>query len=167
MNGGKLFETGAGGSAPKHVQQLIEENHLRWDSLGEFLAISVALENIGKTNLKSKILSENLSKAIEKLLLNEKSPSRKVGEIDNRGSHFYLALYWAEYLSIQNENMDLKEEFEKIYDQLSKKENLIIDEINSTQGIKVNLEGYFNLKDEITEQIMRPSKSFNMIIDNI
>jgi len=167
MNGGKLFETGAGGSAPKHVQQLIEENHLRWDSLGEFLAISVALENIGKTNLKSKILSENLSKAIEKLLLNEKSPSRKVGEIDNRGSHFYLALYWAEYLSIQNENMDLKEEFEKIYDQLSKKENLIIDEINSTQGIKVNLEGYFNLKDEITEQIMRPSKSFNEIIDNI
>ena len=127
----------------------------------------MALENIGKTNLKSKILSENLSKAIEKLLLNEKSPSRKVGEIDNRGSHFYLALYWAEYLSIQNENMDLKEEFEKIYDQLSKKENLIIDEINSTQGIKVNLEGYFNLKDEITEQIMRPSKSFNEIIDNI
>ena len=115
MNGGKLFETGAGGSAPKHVQQLLEENHLRWDSLGEFLAISVALENIGRTNFKSKILSKCLSKAIEKLLLNEKSPSRKVGEIDNRGSHFYLALYWAEHLSKQNENIELKDEFEMVY----------------------------------------------------
>ena len=126
MNGGNLFETGAGGSAPKHVQQLINENHLRWDSLGEFLAISVALENIGKTNVKSKILSKCLSKAIEKLLMKEKSPSRKVGEIDNRGSHFYLALYWAEHLSKQNENIDLKDEFEIVYDLLSKNENQII-----------------------------------------
>ena len=167
MNGGKLFETGAGGSAPKHVQQLIDENHLRWDSLGEFLAISVALENIGKTNVKSGILSKCLSKAIEKLLLEEKSPSRKVGEIDNRGSHFYLALYWAEHLSKQNENIELKDEFEMVYNLLSKNENQIINEIDSTQGVKVNLEGYYNTNNDITEKIMRPSHSFNEIIDNI
>ena len=167
MNGGKLFETGAGGSAPKHVQQLIDENHLRWDSLGEFLAISVALENIGRTNFKSKILSKCLSKAIEKLLLNEKSPSRKVGEIDNRGSHFYLALYWAEHLSKQNENTELKGEFEMVYNLLSKNENQIINEIDSTQGVKVNLEGYYNTNDDVTEQIMRPSHLFNEIINNI
>ena len=167
MNGGKLFETGAGGSAPKHVQQLIDENHLRWDSLGEFLAISVALENIGKTNFKSKILSKCLSKAIEKLLLKEKSPSRKVGEIDNRGSHFYLALYWAEHLSKQNENTELKDEFEMVYNLLSKNEDQIINDIDSTQGVKVNLEGYYNTNDDITDQIMRPSQLFNEIIDNI
>ena len=167
MNGGKLFETGAGGSAPKHVQQLIDENHLRWDSLGEFLAISVALENIGRTNVKSRILSKCLSKAIEKLLLEEKSPSRKVGEIDNRGSHFYLALYWAEHLSKQNENIELKDEFEMVYNLLSKNENQIINEIDSTQGVKVNLEGYYNTNNDITEKIMRPSHSFNEIIDNI
>ena len=167
MNGGKLFETGAGGSAPKHVQQLIDENHLRWDSLGEFLAISVALENIGRTNFKSKILSKCLSKAIEKLLLNEKSPSRKVGEIDNRGSHFYLALYWAEHLSKQNENTELKDEFEMVYNLLSKNENQIINEIDSTQGVKVNLDGYYNTNDDITDQIMRPSHLFNEIINNI
>ena len=167
MNGGKLFETGAGGSAPKHVQQLIDENHLRWDSLGEFLAISVALENIGRTNVKSGILSKCLSKAIEKLLLEEKSPSRKVGEIDNRGSHFYLALYWAEHLSKQNENIELKDEFEMVYNLLSKNENQIINEIDSTLGVKVNLEGYYNTNNDITEKIMRPSHSFNEIIDNI
>ena len=167
MNGGKLFETGAGGSAPKHVQQLIDENHLRWDSLGEFLAISVALENIGRTNVKSGILSKCLSKAIEKLLLEEKSPSRKVGEIDNRGSHFYLALYWAEHLSKQNENIELKDEFEMVYNLLSKNENQIINEIDSTQGVKVNLEGYYNTNNDITEKIMRPSQSFNDVIDNI
>ena len=167
MNGGKLFETGAGGSAPKHVQQLIDENHLIWDSLGEFLAISVALENIGRTNVKSGILSKCLSKAIEKLLLEEKSPSRKVGEIDNRGSHFYLALYWAEHLSKQNENIELKDEFEMVYNLLSKNENQIINEIDSTQGVKVNLEGYYNTNNDITEKIMRPSHSFNEIIDNI
>ncbi len=167
MNGGKLFETGAGGSAPKHVQQLVEENHLRWDSLGEFLAISVALENIGKTNVKSKILSKCLSKAIEKLLMKEKSPSRDVGEIDNRGSHFYLALYWAEHLSKQNENIELKNEFEKVYNLLQKNENQIINEIDSTQGCKVDLGGYYNTNDEITKKIMRPSDLFNEIIYNI
>ena len=167
MNGGKLFETGAGGSAPKHVQQLIKENHLRWDSLGEFLAISVALEDIGKNNRNSLKLSECLNKAIEKLLINGKSPSRKVGEIDNRGSHFYLALYWAEFLSNQTDCLDLKNQFKDIYKSLSEKENNIIDEINSIQGTKVDLNGYFNTDDERTTQVMRPSSTFNSIIDNI
>ena len=167
MNGGKLFETGAGGSAPKHVQQLIKENHLRWDSLGEFLAISVALEDIGKNNRNSLTLSECLNKAIEKLLINGKSPSRKVGEIDNRGSHFYLALYWAEFLSNQTDCLDLKNQFKDIYKSLSEKENNIIDEINSIQGTKVDLNGYFNTDDERTKEVMRPSSTFNSIIDNI
>ena len=167
MNGGKLFETGAGGSAPKHVQQLIKENHLRWDSLGEFLAISVALEDIGKNNRNSLKLSECLNKAIEKLLINGKSPSRKVGEIDNRGSHFYLALYWAEFLSNQTDCLDLKIQFKEIYKYLSEKENNIIDEINSLQGTKVDLNGYFNTDDERTKEVMRPSSTFNSIIDNI
>ena len=167
MNGGKLFETGAGGSAPKHVQQLIKENHLRWDSLGEFLAISVALEDIGKNNRNSLKLSECLNKAIEKLLINGKSPSRKVGEIDNRGSHFYLTLYWAEFLSNQTDCLDLKNQFKDIYKSLSEKENNIIDEINSVQGTKVDLNGYFNTDDERTKEVMRPSSTFNSISDNI
>ena len=167
MNGGKLFETGAGGSAPKHVQQLNNENHLRWDSLGEFLAISVALENIGVKNKNSKILSTCLTNAIEKLLTNQKSPSRKVGEIDNRGSHFYLALFWSEFLSNQNENILLKKEFSSIYKNLSENEKIIMDEINEKQGVKVNLEGYYKTDDLITNSIMRPSLTFNAIIDNI
>ena len=130
MNGGKLFETGAGGSAPKHVEQLINENHLRWDSLGEFLAISVALEEINNSN--SKILSKSLTIAIEKLLKNKKSPSRKVKEIDNRGSHFYLAYYWAEELSKQKENINLNKEFTKVYEQLSVNEEVIMNEINES-----------------------------------
>ena len=167
MNGGKLFETGAGGSAPKHVQQLISENHLRWDSLGEFLAISVALENIGHKNLKCKVISKALSQAVEKLLLKEKSPSRKVGEIDNRGSHFYLALYWAEFLSKQDDNKELKNEFTQVYEDLNKNEESIMNEINSFQGIKVDLGGYYNTEVEKTKKIMRPSAIFNEIIDNI
>ena len=167
MNGGKLFETGAGGSAPKHVQQLIEENHLRWDSLGEFLAISEALEEIGKNNNGSLILSECLNKAIEKLLMNEKSPSRNVREIDNRGSHFYLALYWSEYLSIQNEDLILKGQFKNIHKKLLENEGIILDEINSAQGERVNLQGYYKTNDVKTEMVMRPSITFNKIIDNI
>tara|TARA_B110000003_G_C16638838_1_gene529388 strand:+ start:20 stop:1711 length:1692 start_codon:yes stop_codon:yes gene_type:complete len=167
MNGGKLFETGAGGSAPKHVQQLMEENHLRWDSLGEFLAISVALENIGLKNDNSKILSSCLTNAIEKLLSNQRSPSRKVGEIDNRGSHFYLALFWSEFLSNQNENILLKKEFSAIFKSLSENEKIIMDEINEKQGAKVNLEGYYKTDDLITNSVMRPSQTLNNIIDNI
>ena len=167
MNGGKLFETGAGGSAPKHVQQLNDENHLRWDSLGEFLAISVALENIGIQNSNSKILSECLTNAIEKLLKNQKSPSRKVGEIDNRGSHFYLALFWAEFLSIQNKNISLKEEFSDLHKVLSENEKVIIDEINENQGNKIDLNGYYKTDDHKTKNVMRPSKTLNLIIDNL
>ena len=167
MNGGKLFETGAGGSAPKHVQQLMEENHLRWDSLGEFLAISVALENIGLKNDNAKILSSCLTNAIEKLLSNQRSPSRKVGEIDNRGSHFYLALFWSEFLSNQNENILLKKEFSAIFKSLSENEKIIMDEINEKQGAKVNLEGYYKTDDLITNSVMRPSQTLNNIIDNI
>ena len=167
MNGGKLFETGAGGSAPKHVQQLNDENHLRWDSLGEFLAISVALENVGIQDSNSKILSECLTNAIEKLLKNHKSPSRKVGEIDNRGSHFYLALFWAEFLSIQNKNISLKEEFSDLYKVLSENEKVIIDEINENQGNKIDLNGYYKTDDHKTKNVMRPSKTLNLIIDNL
>jgi isocitrate dehydrogenase len=167
MNGGKLFETGAGGSAPKHVQQLNDENHLRWDSLGEFLAISVALENIGIQNSNSKILSECLTNAIEKLLKNQKSPSRKVGEIDNRGSHFYLALFWAEFLSIQNKNISLKEEFSDLHKVLSENEKVIIDEINENQGNRIDLKGYYKTDDLKTKNVMRPSKTLNLIIDNL
>ena len=167
MNGGKLFETGAGGSAPKHVQQLNDENHLRWDSLGEFLAISVALENIGIQNSNSKILSECLTNAIEKLLKNQKSPSRKVGEIDNRGSHFYLALFWAEFLSIQNKNISLKEEFSDLHKVLSENEKVIIDEINENQGNRIDLKGYYKTDDLKTKNVMRPSKTLNLIIGNL
>jgi len=167
MNGGKLFETGAGGSAPKHVQQLLKENHLRWDSLGEFLAISVALENIGKNNQRTQILSDCLSRAIEKLLTNKKSPSRKVGETDNRESHFYLALYWAEELTTQNDDLNLKHEFKNIYNKLSKNEKRIINEIKVCQGQKINLGGYYKTNDELTEKVMRPSKTLNNIIKNI
>ena len=165
MNGGKLFETGAGGSAPKHVEQLINENHLRWDSLGEFLAISVALEEINNSN--SKILSKSLTIAIEKLLKNKKSPSRKVKEIDNRGSHFYLAYYWAEELSKQKENMNLNKEFTKVYEHLSLNEEVIMNEINEKQGDKIDLNGYYKADENIVNSIMRPSTTLNHIIENI
>ena len=165
MNGGKLFETGAGGSAPKHVEQLINENHLRWDSLGEFLAISVALEEINNSN--SKILSKSLTIAIEKLLKNKKSPSRKVKEIDNRGSHFYLAYYWAEELSKQKENINLNKEFTKVYEQLSVNEEVIMNEINEKQGDKIDLNGYYKADENIVNNIMRPSTTLNHVIENI
>ena len=165
MNGGKLFETGAGGSAPKHVEQLINENHLRWDSLGEFLAISVALEEINNSN--SKILSKSLTIAIEKLLKNKKSPSRKVKEIDNRGSHFYLAYYWAEELSKQKENINLNKEFTKVYEKLSLNEEAIMNEINEKQGDKIDLNGYYKADENIVNNIMRPSTTLNHIIENI
>ena len=167
MNGGKLFETGAGGSAPKHVQQLIKENHLRWDSLGEFLAISVALEDMSLKNPNCKILSVCLNQAIEKLLKNNKSPSRKVGEIDNRGSHFYLALYWSKFLSSQDKNKEIKNEFSKVYQDLLKNENKIMNEINSNQGKSIDLNGYYKTDNSIINKIMRPSITLNNIIDNI
>ena len=167
MNGGGLFETGAGGSAPKHVQQFLEENHLRWDSLGEFLALAVSLEHLGTTNNNEKalILAETLDEATDKFLENDKSPSRKVGEIDNRGSHFYLALYWAQGLANQNKNADLKAEFAKIADELAKNETKIIAELNSIQGNAVNIEGYYMPNETLTENAMRPNKNLNSILD--
>ncbi|PQJ78018.1 NADP-dependent isocitrate dehydrogenase [Polaribacter porphyrae] len=167
MNGGGLFETGAGGSAPKHVQQFLEENHLRWDSLGEFLALAVSLEHLGTTNNNSKalILSETLDDATDKFLDNKKSPSRKVGELDNRGSHFYLALYWAEALTNQNKDSDLKNEFSKIYTNLKENENSIISELNKIQGIPQDIGGYYNPNSIKANNAMRPNTTLNSLLN--
>ncbi len=169
MNGGGLFETGAGGSAPKHVQQLTEENHLRWDSLGEFLALAVSLDHLGETthNKAAQILGETLDDATSELLDNRKSPSRKVGELDNRGSHFYLALFWANELANQTKDNDLKVQFESIYQSLKDNETEIVNELNNAQGKSVDLKGYYFPNDEITSQVMRPSAKLNSIIDSI
>jgi isocitrate dehydrogenase len=167
MNGGGLFETGAGGSAPKHVQQLTEENHLRWDSLGEFLALEVSLDHFGKTNNNDNalVLSNCLGLAIEKLLITNKSPSRKAGELDNRGSHYYLALYWSEALASQNKKPELKNEFEKLHHLLKISESKIISELTGMQGKKVDLQGYYSTDKQKTEMIMRPSSTLNSIIN--
>jgi len=169
MNGGGLFETGAGGSAPKHVQQFIKENHLRWDSLGEFLALTVSLEHLGETdnNDKALILAETLDDATSKLLDNNKGPSRKVNELDNRGSHFYLAMYWAKELASQTKNTELKEQFYIIAKELTAKEKTIVNELNAAQGKVVNIEGYYMPKIEIIENKMRPSITFNTVINSI
>ena len=166
MNGGGLFETGAGGSAPKHVQQFLEENHLRWDSLGEFLALAVSLEHLGNTNNNSKalVLSETLDDATDKFLDNDKSPSRKVGEMDNRGSHFYLALYWAEGLANQNKDAELKAQFAKIATDLKANESKIISELNEIQGSSVNIGGYYQPNDDLADAAMRPNTTFNKVL---
>ncbi len=166
MNGGGLFETGAGGSAPKHVQQLLEENHLRWDSLGEFLALAVSLEHFSETNNnnKAKVLGETLDDATEKLLENKKGPSRKVNELDNRGSHFYLAMYWAEALASQNEDEDLKTEFIPIANKLSENENIIVKELIDIQGNPVNIGGYYEPNEALVYKVMRPSETLNNIL---
>jgi isocitrate dehydrogenase len=169
MNGGGLFETGAGGSAPKHVQQFLKENHLRWDSLGEFLALAESLEHYGESNnnSKAKILSDALNTATEKFLDNKKSPSRKAGELDNRGSHFYLALYWAQALAAQDEDADLKAEFGKIAEKMEAQEETIIYELNSIQGAPVTIGGYYQPSDELANEAMRASETLNQIIDMI
>jgi isocitrate dehydrogenase len=163
MNGGGLFETGAGGSAPKHVQQFLEENHLRWDSLGEFLALAVSLEHLGNTtnNPKALVLAETLDEATDMFLENNKSPSRKVGEIDNRGSHFYLALYWAQGLAKQNKNIELKNEFTKLAELLTKNEHKIVSELNEIQGTAIDVEGYFMPNEELANKAMRPNSTLN------
>ncbi|MEK0364066.1 NADP-dependent isocitrate dehydrogenase [Pseudomonas sp. CBC3] len=163
MAGGGMYETGAGGSAPKHVQQLIEENHLRWDSLGEFLALAVSLEETGiKTNnAKAKLLGKTLDAATGKLLDNNKSPSRRTGELDNRGSHFYLALYWAQELAAQTEDMELQTHFAPLAKQLSENEAAIVAELAEVQGKPVNIGGYYRSNPELTSQVMRPSATFN------
>ena len=167
MAGGGLFETGAGGSAPKHVQQFVEEDHLRWDSLGEFLAIMVSLEDLAdKTdNVKAKILALTLDQATEKLLENGKSPSRKVGELDNRGSHFYLALYWAEALAAQTDDLELQAAFQGLAQSLSSSEEKIIAEINALQGKRVDLGGYYHPDLAKVTKAMRPSATLNALID--
>ncbi len=169
MKGGGLFETGAGGSAPKHVQQLIEENHLRWDSLGEFLALTVSLEHLAKNddNTKAQILADTLDKATEKLLLNNKGPSRKTGELDNRGSHFYLAMYWAEELAEQNDDADLKAQFAALAQKLADNEDAIVKELNDAQGKPVDIQGYYLADEKLAEQAMRPSKLFNEILASL
>lgn len=169
LAGGGLFETGAGGSAPKHVQQFVEENHLRWDSLGEFLALAVSIEDIAEKtkNTKAKVLANALDDANEKFLKNNKSPSRKVNELDNRGSHFYLCLYWAQALGAQSEDSDLKSIFGPLAADLEKNEATIIDELNKVQGQAMNLEGYFQPNDALMAQAMRPSETFNKALDSI
>ncbi len=168
MNGGGLFETGAGGSAPKHVQQLVEQNYLRWDSLGEFLALSVSLEHVCDTfdNAKAKILSTTLDKAIGQVLQNNKSPARQLGSLDNRGSHFYLALYWAQALAEQSEDQDLKAQFTDLALFLAENEQQIVDEMNGEQGRKVNIGGYYLPDVEMAEKIMRPSETLNKVISS-
>jgi isocitrate dehydrogenase len=169
MNGGGLFETGAGGSAPKHVEQLVDENYLRWDSLGEFLAIAVSLEHLAETtgNKKAKVLASALDEATELLLNNDKSPSRKVGGIDNRGSHFYLALYWAQALANQNKDQALKAAFTPIAEKLVSNEKAIVDELIKVQGKKVDIGGYYMPDTQKTSVVMRPSKIFNGVIDQM
>ena len=166
MAGGGLFETGAGGSAPKHVQQLTEENHLRWDSLGEFLALAVSIEDLGikNNNEKAKLLASTLDAATGRLLENNKSPSRKVGQLDNRGSHFYLCLYWAEEIANQTQDSELAEHFKALFEQLSEKEQVIVAELNSVQGKPVDIGGYYRADPELTEAVMRPSETFNRIL---
>jgi isocitrate dehydrogenase len=169
MSGGGLFETGAGGSAPKHVQQFLEENHLRWDSLGEFLAVTVSLEyySNANNNAKAKVLSDTLDAATEQLLENGKSPSRIAGELDNRGSHFYLAMYWAEALASQNKDSELKSQFTPIAATLKTNEHKIVAELNDVQGKPVDIGGYYIPDQLLISNAMRPSSTLNTIINNI
>lgn len=169
LAGGGLFETGAGGSAPKHVQQFVNEGHLRWDSLGEFLALAVTLEDMGRktNNENALILAETLNKANSLYLDHGKSPSRKVNELDNRGSHFYLAMYWAQALAEQDRNLTLKTKFAKLAKYLSENEAKIVDELNAAQGQSVDIGGYYLVDEEKTSQAMRPSKTLNTALVSV
>lgn len=166
MNGGGLFETGAGGSAPKHVEQFTEENHLRWDSLGEFLALIVSLAHLAEknNNAQAQILADCLDEATGKFLLNSKSPSRKVGELDNRGSHFYLALYWAEALAAQSQDDEFSKKFAELATNLKANEVTIITELNNAQGVEVDMGGYYHPNKTLVAKAMRPSDTFNAIL---
>ncbi len=169
MNGGGLFETGAGGSAPKHVQQFTAENYLRWDSLGEFLALAVSLEHLSDTfgNVKAKVLADTLDEATGKFLINNKSPSRKVGGIDNRGSHFYLALYWAQALAAQDKDPELKVTFTPVAEKLTANEKKIAGELLAVQGKPVDIGGYYHPNDAKASAAMRPSATFNEILGTL
>ena len=169
MNGGGLFETGAGGSAPKHVQQLQEENHLRWDSLGEFCALGESFNFLAahSGNKKAATLGSAIEKATRGILDNNKSPSRKVGEIDNRHSHFFFALYWAKALAEQKEDHDLAVRFTSVYNMLMDNTAKILNELDSIQGLEVDLGGYYHPDKEKVAKIMRPSPTMNSIIDDM
>ncbi|MAF17315.1 MAG: isocitrate dehydrogenase (NADP(+)) [Marinomonas sp.] len=169
LNGGGMYETGAGGSAPKHVQQLQEENYLRWDSLGEFLATAVSFEELGikQGNEKAKVLATCLDKATGQLLDNNKSPSRKIGDIDNRGSHFYLAMYWAQELAAQTEDAALAAKFAPLAKALTENEAKIVEELNTVQGSAANLEGYYHMNLEEVAKVMRPSATFNAALESL
>tara|TARA_B100000745_G_scaffold265188_1_gene190144 strand:- start:272 stop:2500 length:2229 start_codon:yes stop_codon:yes gene_type:complete len=169
MNGGGLFETGAGGSAPKHVQQFEKENHLRWDSLGEFLALAVSLEHLASTfdNPKAQVLAETLDIATAKFLDNNKSPSRKVGELDNRGSHYYLATYWAQALAEQGKDAELQAQFTELAKALTEGEEAIVGELNAVQGQAMDIGGYFQPNTELAFKAMRPSATLNALIDGL
>lgn len=169
LDGGGLFETGAGGSAPKHVEQFEEENHLRWDSLGEFLALQVSIEDVAEKtgNKKANVLASALDVANSKFLSENKSPSRKSGEIDNRGSHFYLAMYWAEALAAQNDDAELKAKFAPFAQNLLSNEAKIMDELNKVQGVAINIGGYFNPNDKLASAAMRPSATFNSALASL
>ncbi|MBP9225675.1 MAG: NADP-dependent isocitrate dehydrogenase, partial [Verrucomicrobiales bacterium] len=166
MNGGGLFETGAGGSAPKHVQQFVAENYLRWDSLGEFLALAVSLEHLGEAtgNAKATLLGKTLDAATGEFLKEDRSPGRKLGTIDNRGSHFYLAMYWARELAAQEEDAALKAEFAPIAAALVENETKIVEELNSVQGKPVEIGGYYHPDEKLVEAAMRPSGVLNGIL---
>jgi isocitrate dehydrogenase len=168
LNNGSLFETGAGGSAPKHVEQFVREGHLRWDSLGEFLALTVSLEDLANktSNPKALLLAKALDQAVSEVLNNGKSPSRKVGELDNRGSHFYLAMYWAQALARQSEDKELATKFSPLAEKLRNDEQKIVDELNKAQGVKVDIGGYFKPDSNKCEAAMRPSPTFNKLINN-
>ena len=168
MNGGGLFETGAGGSAPKHVQQLTAENYLRWDSLGEFLALGVSLEHFAEKdgNRKAAVLSKTLDDATSKFLDTDKSPTRRIGGIDNRGSHYYLALYWAQELASQNDHAELKAQFTPLSEALTQNETKIIEELIAVQGKPADIGGYYHMNDALATAIMRPSSTLNSIIDH-
>jgi isocitrate dehydrogenase len=169
MNGGGLFETGAGGSAPKHVQQFLKEGHLRWDSLGEYCALVPSLELIAKNtgNDKATVLAETLDAAIAKYLENARSPSRKVNEPDNRTATFYLALYWAEALAAQQKDAALKSRFEGVAKELGEKQGQIVKELLEAQGKPMDLGGYYRPNVAMTEKLMRPSPAFNAVIDAV
>ena len=166
MNGGGLFETGAGGSAPKHVQQFTAENYLRWDSLGEFFALAASFEHLADTtgNERAKVLAETLDAANGKFLENDRSPGRKLGMLDNRGSHFYLALYWAQALAAQNKDAELKKTFAPIAAELEANEEKIVAELAAAQGRPVDIGGYYRPDDAKASAAMRPSNTFNRIL---
>jgi isocitrate dehydrogenase len=169
LAGGGLYETGAGGSAPKHVQQLLEENHLRWDSLGEFLALAVSLEDYARKNSNDRagLIAAALDKANSDFLNNNKSPSRKAGELDTRGSHFYLAMYWAQALAEQDDDAELKAVFAPVAQRLADNEAGIVTELNQVQGKPVDIGGYYRPDRALTAKVMRPSTTLNAIIDTL